>query len=203
MSKLYRDYNWAPLINFESGGRLYYEKNLKKVTWPGGASGLTIGIGADLGYMSKVEFKKYFAKYFDEKSSRKLIEVLGLKGDNAKSKLYQVSNIEMSWENAITAFTEWTLPKFWNLTNKIWPGVDLLCENAQIALVSLVFNRGSSLVGNSRKEMRNIIDLVKKKDYNGISMQIKSMKRLWANKNLDGLIKRRDIESNMVLSCVK
>ena len=51
--KSFLDYDWTTVINFESGGENYYNKYLKSVSWPGGASGLTIGIGADLGYMSR------------------------------------------------------------------------------------------------------------------------------------------------------
>lgn len=198
MKEKYLQYNWTPVINFESGGQAYYNRALKKVTWPGGASGLTIGIGADLGYMTLTEFNKYFAKYFSSESNRKLIAGIGLKGQAAKARLPQVKNIELSWENAMEAFIAWTLPKFWKLTNTLWPGIDKLTESAQIALVSIVFNRGASTKGESRREMRNIAPMVLKKDYKGIAKEIRSMKRLWVGKNLDGLIKRREEEAKMV-----
>lgn len=197
----YLEYDWTPVINFETGGEQYYNKFLKKATYPGGASGVTIGIGADLGYLSREEFDKYFAKYFTEDEAKKLRSVIGLKGQSAKSALSKVKGIELSWNNAKKIFINWTLPKFWKLTNGIWPGMDQLCENAQIALTSIVFNRGSSLKGNGRKEMVNIQSLVKKKDIKGIAKEIKSMKRLWIGKGLDGLLKRRDIEAKMVESC--
>lgn len=198
MKKNYLDYDWSSVINFESGGQDYYNNSLKKATWPGGASGITIGIGADLGYMSIEEFEKYFASYFTKEEITKLKAVIGVKGDNAKAKLSSVKNITLSWENAMKAFIEWTLPKFWKLTNALWPGVDKLNEKAQIALVSIVFNRGTSTKGTSRTEMVNIKPLVVKKDYKGIAREIRSMKRLWLNKKLDGLIKRREEEAKLV-----
>lgn len=201
MKKSYLEYDWTPVINFESGGQSYYNNYLKKVCWPGGASGLTIGIGADLGYMSKEEFQKYFEKYYDSVSSNKLKAGIGLKGITAKNKLSSVNGIELSWQNAMEAFVQWTLPKFWKLTNTLWPGLEELEENAQIALVSLVFNRGTSIVGSSRAEMKNIKPLVLKKDYKGIAKEIRSMKRLWQGKNLDGLIKRREEEAKMIENC--
>lgn len=194
----YLQYDWTPVINFETGGQTYYEKFLKKVTWPGGASGLTIGIGADLGYMSVSEYDKYFAKFFTKEQNIKLKQAIGLKGDKAKAKLSSARGIELDWEDASAAFVEWTLPKFWKLTNELWPGVDKLREKAQIGLVSIVFNRGASTKGPSRKEMVNIKPLVIKKDYKGIAKEIRSMKRLWEGKNLDGLIKRRELEAQMV-----
>jgi hypothetical protein len=95
------------------------------------------------------------------------------------------------------------LPKFWSLTNALWPKIDELCEKAQIGLVSIVFNRGASTKGSSRTEMLNIKPLVLKKDYKGIAKEIRSMKRLWEGKNMDGLIKRREEEAKMVDSCIK
>jgi GH24 family phage-related lysozyme (muramidase) len=202
MKKSYLEYDWTPVINFESGGQSYYNNYLKRVCWPGGASGLTIGIGADLGYMSKEEFQKYFEKYYDSSSANKLKSTIGLKGTTAKSKLSSVKGIQLSWQDAMEAFVQWTLPKFWKLTSALWPGLEELEEKAQIALVSLVFNRGASTTGSSRSEMRNIKPLVLKKDYEGIAKEIRSMKRLWEGKNLEGLIKRREEEAKMIESCV-
>jgi GH24 family phage-related lysozyme (muramidase) len=198
----YLDYDWTPVINFESGGRSYYDRVLKKASWPGGASGITIGIGADLGYMTVQEFDSHFLRYFNAGDAAKLKSTIGLKGEAAKNKLSSVRSVELSWENAMAAFVEWTLPKFWRLSNGLWPGLDQLAERAQIALVSIVFNRGASTRGSSRIEMLNIKPLVLKKDYLGIAAEIRSMKRLWIGKNLDGLLKRRDAEAEMVESCV-
>lgn len=38
------------VIGFEVTGQAYYEKHEARPTWPQGASGVTIGIGYDLGY---------------------------------------------------------------------------------------------------------------------------------------------------------
>jgi hypothetical protein len=62
--------------------------------------------------------------------------------------------------------------KFARLSEKAFPGLDQLCDDAYGAIVSLVFNRGSSLSGDSRLEMRNIRDLIPKKDYKNIAKQI-------------------------------
>jgi GH24 family phage-related lysozyme (muramidase) len=202
MKNNYLEYDWNPIINFESGGEFYYNKFLKKMTYPGGASGVTMGIGADLGYMSIDEFNLYFSKYFTKDENIKLKSVINLKGESAKKAIKKLNGIELSWEDASEAFVEWTLPKFWRLTNILWKGIDQLCENAQIGLVSLVFNRGISTKGSSRIEMLNIKPLVLKKDYKGIAKEIRKMKRLWENKNMDGLLKRREEEAKMVESCI-
>ena len=52
--------------------------------------------------------------------------------------------------------------------------------------------------GSRRKEMATIKPLVVKKDYAGIAQEIKNMKRLWVGKGLDGLLKRRDDEAELM-----
>jgi GH24 family phage-related lysozyme (muramidase) len=46
--------------------------------------------------------------------------------------------------------------------------------------------------------MKAIVDLIAKQDYEGIAEQIEKSKRLWEHKNLDGLVKRREAEADMV-----
>lgn len=200
--RTYLDYDWSSVIEFETGGRNYYEKFLKKLTWPKGESGITMGIGADLGYMSLEEFENYFSHYFTAEENILIKKIIGLKGDKAKKALSKVQHIELSWINASEAFVKWTLPKFWKMANDLWPGLDQLKESAQIALVSLVFNRGASIKGPSRVEMKNIKPLVVNKDYKGIANEIRSMKRLWVGKKLDGLLARRDKEAQAIEASV-
>ena len=73
-----------------------------------------------------------------------------------------------------------------------------LNEDTQGALVSMVFNRGSSLNGDSRKEMRAIVELVKSKDYEAIAEEIEKSKRLWEHRGLDGLVIRREAEADII-----
>jgi GH24 family phage-related lysozyme (muramidase) len=47
--------------------------------------------------------------------------------------------------------------------------------------------------------MRAIVDLVAKADYEGIADQIERSKRLWEN-GLDGLVKRREEEADLILN---
>jgi GH24 family phage-related lysozyme (muramidase) len=85
------------------------------------------------------------------------------------------------------------------LTKAIYPELDTLNEDTRGALVSMIYNRGNKLDGDSRKEMRAIVDLVAKTDYEGIADQIERSKRLWEN-GLDGLVKRREEEADLILN---
>jgi GH24 family phage-related lysozyme (muramidase) len=53
-----------------------------------------------------------------------------------------------------------------------------------------------------RREMRAIRDAVSKKDLQAIANQLRAMKRLWVGKNMDGLLKRRDAEADLVESAM-
>lgn len=191
------------LFDYEvGGGEAYYNKYLSKFTWPGGASGPTIGIGVDCGYYTAEELAKIF--YFLSSEQIKLIQgASGKTGERGKeyTKILRDAGITVNWDQANEIFKTLTWPKFSKLAEKAFPGLDKLCDNAYGAIVSLVFNRGTSMTGSSRSEMRNIRDLVAKKNYKGIAREFRSMKRIWEGKGLDGLIARREAEAKLVESC--
>jgi len=193
----------ALILEYEvGGGKSYYEKYLSKPTWPGGASGMTLAIGVDCGYYTSAELEKIF--HFLPKEQLEIVKgASGKTGQAGKAYTQQHKNsgINITWDQAIEIFDTLTWPKFAKLAEKAFPGLDQLCDNAYGAIVSLVFNRGSSLVGDSRLEMRNIRDLVPKKDYKGIANELRKMKRIWKGKGLDGLLARRDAEANLVETC--
>jgi len=63
--------------------------------------------------------------------------------------------------------------------------------------VSLVFNRGSSLSGERRKEMRFIREDILAGNLSEVPQHFRDMKRIWATSGLDGLLIRRDEEANL------
>lgn len=191
------------IYDFEvGGGEVYYNRYLKRFTWPGLNSGPTIGIGVDCAYYSEKELLEIFS-FLPAEQLERVKKCPGLRGEAGRLYTQELrkAGIEVSWARAqkIFLYTTWT--KFSKLTDKVFPGADELCDDAYGALVSLVFNRGASLRGESRSEMRDIRDLVPKKDYQAIAEQIRKMKRLWRSKGFDGLLSRREQEARMVESC--
>lgn len=88
---------------------------------------------------------------------------------------------------------------------RIWPGADRLHDKARAALVSLVYNRGPSLVDSqkqpvlqTRREMRALGPAILAADYARIATLIEDMRRLWEGKGLDGLLRRRSNEAALV-----
>lgn len=170
--------------------------------WPGGASGITIGLGYDLGYESAGDFEKDWQALLDEGDYTTLCQVVGLKGTDAQAKASGLKTIKVKSADAEQVFLERSVPKYQALTQQAFPGVDALPADAQGALFSLVYNRGTSMNGDSRKEMRAIRDAVPNGDLQEIANQLRAMKRLWVGKGLDGLLKRRDAEADLVESCI-
>jgi GH24 family phage-related lysozyme (muramidase) len=188
---------------------VYYEGVNQPSKWPGGASGITLGYGADLGYMSEKEFREDWSSYLTEEEIEKLATAIGVKGEDAKAIADQFSDIKIKRSDAEEVFYKRSLPKYEEMTRNAFPGFDDLPDDVQGALVSIVFNRGPSMKGDGRIEMRAIRDLVTnynevnaKDTLQKISDNIVSMKRLWIGKNLDGLLKRRDKEAELVKSCI-
>jgi hypothetical protein len=186
-------------LEFEiGGGKQYYEKFLERPTWPEGASGVTIGIGYDLGYNSVEVFNKDWQKLGDVEQKR-LSDCCGLKEDAAKQRLASVRDIMISWELAWEVFNVVTVPKFYNFTKEAFPGFDELPADVQGGLVSLVFNRGTSMQGSRRLEMRVVRDLVTKKNVSKIAEQIRKMKRIWLGTTIEeGMNRRRDAEADLI-----
>ena len=169
------------ILEYEvGGGKDYYDKYLQHPTWPGGHSGLTLGIGIDCGYYSSSEIASMF-NFLLTTQLKAVQNASGKTGEAGRNYVRQIKslNVTVTWEQAVKIFEDVTWPKFASLTERVFPGLDQLCDNAYGALVSLVFNRGGSLVGDSRAEMRAIRDLVPQKDYPGIAAELRKMKHIW------------------------
>ncbi len=186
------------IIAHEIGSEAYYNRALKKPIYPGGASGVTIGIGYDLGYVDKEKFRRDWEEHLSRRDCRRLAKTVGLRRDRAKRAVRRLSGIKISFASAKDVFVETSLPEYSAKAHKLYPGLEKLEPDAQVSIVSLVYNRGTSVNGESRREMLNLKALVQNQDYEGIAEEILRMKRLWENKGLDGLLRRRDDEAELV-----
>lgn len=190
------------IIQHEVGGRSVYEKKYQKPIWPGGDSGLTLGIGYDTGYVKEAQlFSDWQGLNLNFLNALK--RFCGVKGEVVKTMMRgEVLNVIIPYNIAYEVFVKKSIPKYYALTKKIYPQLDELNEDTRGALVSMVYNRGAKIDGDSRKEMKAIVDLVAKKDYEGIAEQIEQSKRLWENKGMDGLVIRREAEADLVRDSV-
>lgn len=164
--------------------------------WPGGSSGITIGVGYDLGYEDS--FRDDWTGVLEPQDLDALGKSVGMRGMAAESSSHQFKGIKITQSQAEKVFETKTLPKYEKQTISAFPGVENLPSLVLGALVSLVYNRGTSMDGERRAEMRNIREAVKKGDLKEIAKQLRLMKRLWQGKGLDGLLKRREAEAELV-----
>jgi hypothetical protein len=198
------------ILEFEvGGGENYYNKFLKNPAWPEGQSGVTIGVGYDLGYVNKTEFTNDW-KELPQKDFDRLYKVVGIKGYNAKNLIRGLKDIVIPWDLALKVFNNKTVTKFYNLTRNTFPNFDNLPEDAKGGLVSLVFNRGNALEGDRRREMKLIRDGMKlvstydQKALTFIANQIRNMKRIWIGGSIEkGMSRRRDAEAKIIEESLK
>lgn len=186
------------IVKFEISSEANYRKNLQNPIWPGAQSGVTIGIGYDLGHTAASRIDEDWRGRIADADLERLLKVEGLKGEDAKKALSKVKNVVIPLEPAQEVFFRRTLTHFAAHTKRTFPGVEDLPADAQAMLLSLVFNRGGSMTGSTRVEMKAVKGLVPSGDLAGIAAQIRAMKRLWDPAKLPGLHIRRDREAELV-----
>lgn len=209
------------IISYEIGAEYvgdvrYYNSRLSKPTYPGGNSGVTIGIGYDLGYNTVAQIRKDWEGKVNGNVLAFLVSCAGLKGATAAKKIKpETSVFKIPYEVASDVFINSTLPRFCKEAKESFPAIEKLNPLAQAVIVSVVFNRGNGLADTSsnaqkegrRKEMRQLVEAIEKVDYNAIANEIEAMKRLWdgvpdfdgdVETKMQGLIDRRIAEAKLV-----
>jgi len=178
------------IVYLETGGRAAYTPAPEGNP---GISGVTIGIGYDLGQVTGLQFAEAWRPVLTDQTFARLRAVLGLQGDAARAAVPALKDVRIPFDMALDVFGRSTLPYHAGRTFGIYPQAQDLPSNQRAALVSLVFNRGSSLVGDRRLEMRQIQDALKAGDLSQVPTLLRAMKRLWPT--VEGLRNRREAEA--------
>jgi GH24 family phage-related lysozyme (muramidase) len=166
--------------------------------WPGGDSGITIGYGYDLGYTTRALFRTHWSGLLPGPVLRRLSLTIGVTGMEADAVACRFRDVRIARADAEHVFLSSSVPRYWRMTCAVFPGVQTLPPLVQGALFSLVYNRGGSMLGDRRREMRAIRVAVTGGDLSEIARQLRLMKRLWVGVGLDGLIRRREDEARLV-----
>lgn len=188
----------AAIVRFEITSPAYYTKKLIRPIWPRGASGVTWCIGYDGGHQTRHVIAEDWWQHPDV---LRLAETAGVTGTAAQAILPKYRDIVTAYPYCEKVFAERTLIQYHRQTRRwLREGFDELRPNAQGSMVMLVYNRGSSTVGDSRREMKQIQQCVRPPaDYPCIAGQLRSMTRLWkGTKNENGLAARREVEARLV-----
>lgn len=185
----------ALIIRWEITSQARYDRALRFPVWPGGASGVTWGVGYDGGHQTRAVIADDWQAHVHRD---RLVQSAGLTGNTAKAALPAYRDIETAYAYAADVFETRSLVEYERRTDRAFRnGFTDLRPNACAALVSLVYNRGAAMTGDSRREMRNIRDqCVPAQDYACIAREIRSMSRLWRGTvNEKGLTARRESEA--------
>ena len=170
--------------------------------WPGASSGITLGYGYDLGHVTPEQFERDWGACFTPEQKARLRGAIGKTGPAAAALAPQLADIKCNRADSARVLSEVSIPDYLERTRAAFPGLEALPADAQGALVSLVYNRGAGMTGDSRREMRTIRALVPLGDLPGIARAVREMKRLWEGKGLAGLLRRRDAEASLIESAM-
>lgn len=185
------------IVFFEVTGEANYKQRLTRPVWPKGQSGVTIGIGYDLGAVRPEWLRSDWDGLLDEAMIKALKPACQKAGVDASELVPRLQQIEVPWHTAMDQFKQRLLPLYVGQTLISLPLARGLSETSLGALVSLVYNRGANFTSPkpARKEMVRIKDALASKDYASIPKLIRDMKRLWKYEDFPGLHKRRDLEA--------
>lgn len=183
------------MVRWEVTSVARYNRALRWPVWPGGASGVTWGVGYDGGHQVPRVIADDWAAHT---AVDRLTGTAGLTGGAAKAALPRFRDIDTPYSLAYQVFRERSLIEYERKAARAFrvaladlpPGV---CA----ALTSLVYNRGTSMSGDSRREMKTIRDrCLPNHDYSCVAGQIRAMSRLWVGTpNEVGLRNRRNDEA--------
>jgi hypothetical protein len=188
----------AMLVEFEVTSRAVYERRYRRPTWPGEQSGVTIGIGYDVGYVDRARLWNDWRSVISERMIRALERAIGVKGPAARELARELADeVDVPWDAANHVFRRRSLPLWIGIVERALPNTSALSPDSLGALVSLTYNRGASYSspGDRYREMRAIKGHMGRREFGRIPDEIRSMKRLWPNS--PGLRRRRDREAEL------
>ncbi len=184
------------IVAHEVSSRATYEKKYRRPEWPGVASGITVGIGYDLGYNTADTILNDWKDFLPPNVVREMMRYAGIKGSAAKQVLSQARrSIDVPWDAAMAVFMRTSLPKFEAMVLRACPGSEKLPAGCFGVLTSVTYNRGASFTkaGDRYREMRNIRAHIATGHWDMVPNELRAMKRLWPGVN--GLLRRRDEEA--------
>lgn len=190
------------IIDFEVGGRATYDRRYQRPICPAcstTASGPTVGIGYDLGHQRPDVIREDWVAHPERDV---LVTGAGLGRANAITWTRAHQHVVTPWPLADAVFSDATLPVYWRIArNSFGPAFEEAPQSVRDALVSVVYNRGGSMVGPARLEMRIIRDTCLPHDTACVAHQLRAMTRIWKGGSIEaGMTRRRYAEAALAES---
>jgi GH24 family phage-related lysozyme (muramidase) len=171
------------IVTEEDSGQAYYTKHYVHFEWPEGASGPTVGIGYDCGYVTPEQIVKDWTGIIPDAMVEALVRAAGIKGAAAGEFVRQhYASVTITWDQAMAEFDNRELPKWEGECRAALPNYDALPGDSAGAIDSLAYNRGAAgfhAAGSRYVEMRNIEAHMAAKRFDLIPAEYLSMRRLW------------------------
>lgn len=192
----------ACIAREEVSNRAHYDAVVAAPSYPGGESGITIGIGYDLRFEG-AHFAADWGDRLDGATHAALVPWLGRQGSAAA--VASLAGIRIDWDAAWFVFTRRSLPAYVAEARAAFPNFDALPRLCRGALVSLVYNRGTAMQDGSaddrRREMRDIRDALAAGRPQDVPAALLAMQRLWPT--VRGLRERRAREAGLFAEGLK
>jgi hypothetical protein len=169
------------IVLFEVSGQTTYERKYRHPVWPGGASGVTIAVGYDVGYATNVQLHADWDGAIDSDMVAALKRALKVTGQAAHALASQLAGVDVPWSAASAVHREKVLPRWVGIVERALLNTVAIGPDCLGALVSLTYNRGASFSkqGDRYAEMRAIKSDMQARDFASIPGRLRSMKRLW------------------------
>ncbi len=184
------------IIAFEIGSPDVYTRKYRQPVWPGARSGATIGIGYDLGYQRADVIALDWAKHPEH---ARLQTAAGITGPVARDVVRKLADIAVDYSMAREVFDLTSVVEHYRIARRVFGAehFDATSANVRGALTSIVFNRGGSMNGPSRVEMRAIRDdCLPRSDAACVARQVRAMVRIWKGSTIErGMTRRREAEA--------
>lgn len=170
------------IVAEEDSDQAYYTRHYQHFDWPQGASGPTIGIGYDCGYVTPNEAKADWAGIVGDDVIAAIVRACGIKGEAAHAFVQaHAGSVTITWDQALQEFRDREMPKWEGHVTAALPNTDKLSGDSFGALVSLAYNRGASFSAPDARhaEMRAIKAHMASQNFSQIPAEFLSMRRLW------------------------
>jgi hypothetical protein len=193
------------IVAAEVTSQAVYVKRYQGPIWPKGRSGVTVGVGYDIGHTIPEQFWRDWKDYLHAEVLDRLMICCEVTGGEAETLLEAVKDIRIPWDVAYRQFVVQQLPREIGLAERSLQNFAQLPEDCRGALVSLTYNRGASRFAAPRdpddgldrgREMRAIFGHMRDGAFAAIPQELMAMRRIWTgNPDMAGVVKRREAEA--------
>jgi hypothetical protein len=119
------------IVAEEVSSKAAYQAKYTHPEWPGGASGVTIGIGYDCGYSTASTIQGDWGDKLPAAMVAALQHVAGIHGSPASSHAHELRGVvTVPWEAAMAVFIGRDMPKWEGIVERALPNTNLLSPDS-------------------------------------------------------------------------